>query len=245
MTRRRTHDVLALLAWVAFLAAAVAGLHALGDGPLAAPPWPGLGRWLDDRGAATAAFALVRLGLVAVAWYLLGTTIVATALRIVRADHAAHAVERVAPAPVRRLVRAATGLSLAASLVSGSVAAAASSDADEPVVMRRLPPTTAQPATEEPVTMTRLPDDQHAPPPTPAPAAHVTWEVERGQHLWSIARQALREAWHRTPTDPEIDPYWRRLIEENRHRLPDSSNPDLIVPGLRLQLPERPPEPAR
>lgn len=239
----RGRDRLALLGWTSFLTAALLVLHALGAGPLAAPPLRGIGAWLGERDAPTVLFAVLRLALIGVGWYLLASTFLATALRLARADGAAEAIEACTPAPVRRLVRAAAGLSLAASVVA--VSAAAASERDEPVSMRRLPDAEMRVVddTDAPVTMVRLPDDEPAPPAPPAPDA--TWTVEPGDHLWSIAERSLTAAWQRLPTDDEVDPYWRRLIAQNRHRIPDPANPDLIHPSLELVLPTPPPAPPR
>ena len=240
--RDRARATLALGTWTAFLVVALVGLHALGDGPLGAPPVRGFARWLSDRGPATATFAGMRLLLLGTGWYLLGWTLLATMLRSVRADATAAVVEAMAPAPVRRLVRAAAGLSIAATVVA--VSAASASESDSTVTMRRLPDAAATaPADDEPeaVTMALLPD---LPPPTPTPTA-ATWIVAPGDHLWSIATRQLERSWSTAPTDAETDPYWRELIELNRGRLPDRSNPDLIVPALELLLPPSPPPPER
>lgn len=242
----RARDRLALGAWMTFLAGALAALQALGSGPLEAPPTNGIGRWFAERDAATAVFALLRLALLGTGWYLFAATLLAAALRLVRADVAAGAVEACTPAPVRRLVRAAAGLTLAASVVA--VSAAAASEGDEPVTMRRLPETGTPVADDAdgPVTMIRLADEpaQTAPPASPPPTP-ATWTVVPGDHLWSIAERSLEAAWRRSPSDDEIDPYWRLLIEQNRTRIPDPANPDLIHPALELVLPAPPPAPAR
>ena len=236
MTRR----ALGLAAWVAFLTVALAALHALGDGPLAAPPTGDeIGAWLADRDAPTVVFALVRLGLLATAWYLLAATALALVLRLANADGAARAVEACTPAPVRRLLRAAAGLSVAASVMAVSGAAASESDAPAPVTMRRLPDASS-------VTMIRLPDEPPAPPtPTTPAAAAKTWTVAPGDHLWAIAERSLAAAWGEAPTDDEIDPYWRLLVEANRPRLADPTNPDLVQPGLVVDVPPPPARPVR
>ena len=244
----RVRESLTLAAWVAFLVAALVGLHALGRGPLATPRVGDLAGWLGERDPATTLFAVVRLALVGVGWYLLVSTLMATVLRVARADAAAEAIEACAPAPVRRLVRAAAGLSLAASVVA--VSAAAASEGDAPVTMRRLPDAElrvldGEPGHDDVVTMTRLPDDAPAPPAEAPPAVPSTWTVAPGDHLWAIAERALATAWQTTPTDDEIDPFWRQLVAKNRHRLPDPENPDLIHPALELDVPEPPPRPVR
>jgi nucleoid-associated protein YgaU len=71
------------------------------------------------------------------------------------------------------------------------------------------------------------------------------WTVAPGDHLWSIATAALTDRWGRHPSDAEVDPYWRRLIEANRANLAHRDNPDLIYPGQVLVLPpvSEPPAP--
>ena len=77
--------------------------------------------------------------------------------------------------------------------------------------------------------MTRLAPDEADPPPS------GVWPVECGDHPWSIAEETLAEAWGRTPSDAEIAPYWRQLLDLNA--LPD---PDLVFRGQQLQLPALP-----
>jgi len=62
------------------------------------------------------------------------------------------------------------------------------------------------------------------------------WEVQPGDHLWSVAEQALGQA-GATHGDGEVAQYWLRLIEANAGRLADPANPDLIFPGQFLTLP--------
>jgi nucleoid-associated protein YgaU len=69
-------------------------------------------------------------------------------------------------------------------------------------------------------------------------------EVEPGESLWSIARDALTDAWGRAPTDGEMVGYWRAVVEVNRSRLADPDNPDLIFPGQQVVLPPAPVAPS-
>jgi nucleoid-associated protein YgaU len=60
--------------------------------------------------------------------------------------------------------------------------------------------------------------------------------VEPGDHLWAISRRHL-EAVHREAVDNDaVAAHWRRVIDENRHRL-QSGDPDLIYPGEMVMLP--------
>lgn len=83
-------------------------------------------------------------------------------------------------------------------------------------------------------------DPPPPPPPGPTPPAHPTWEVRRGDHFWSIAQRVLADAWHRPVTDHEVVPYWRVLVDENRARLADPANPDLLFAGQALVVPPPP-----
>ncbi|MGH9179982.1 MAG: hypothetical protein ACRD0N_15730, partial [Acidimicrobiales bacterium] len=78
--------------------------------------------------------------------------------------------------------------------------------------------------------------------PAPPPGTR-TWEVRPGQHFWAVAERVLAEAWQgAAPTDAEVGPYWRTLVEANRSVLRDPDNPDLLFPGQVITVP---PPPAR
>lgn len=239
---------------VAVLAGAVAGLHLLGSGSLAAPPLMGgsraLQRWLEAHQPAAGTFAVFRLCALAVGWYLLATTVVAVVLRVSGADRAAAVADALSLPGTRRLVRAVAGLSLAASAVTaatsltaapGPAGASPLGDPDAGVTMRRLPDESGvvmPPPPDEEVVMRRLPDEPAAATP---PEHHRT--VRAGDHFWSVAEEVLAGAWGRSPTDGETAPYWSRLVEANRHRLVDRDNADLLFPGQLLEVPSPPPAP--
>ena len=65
----------------------------------------------------------------------------------------------------------------------------------------------------------------------------ATHTVRTGESLWRIASSRLAQEHGRSPSDAEVVPYWRELIERNRDRLPDRDDPDLILPGQELLLP--------
>ena len=60
--------------------------------------------------------------------------------------------------------------------------------------------------------------------------------VRAGESFWSIAEDEVLTAVDEA-TDADIARYWRRLIETNRTRLPDPTNPDLLWVGTRLVIP--------
>jgi hypothetical protein len=116
---------------------------------------------------------------------------------------------------------------------------------DTPTAVMTRSPT--EDATNSSAVMARLPADDAPPapraPPAPAAAdtAHATtprssWTVEAGDSFWSIAAETLAPAGGE-PNDRQVIAYWRRLVEANRSRLIDPGNPDLLVPGQRLVLP--------
>jgi hypothetical protein len=71
----------------------------------------------------------------------------------------------------------------------------------------------------------------------PSTGADGSWTVERGEHLWGIARDVVAARAGGTPDANAVADYWVRLIDANRSRLVDPSNPDLIHAGLVLVLP--------
>jgi nucleoid-associated protein YgaU len=99
-------------------------------------------------------------------------------------------------------------------------------------------PDDLEPAPRAP-TIRRLGEtDTLDPPAEPQPGGeHV---VQPGDHLWAIAEAELQRAWGRAPSDRQIDPYWRLLVAQNRDRLHDPANPDLLFPGDRISLPSAP-----
>ncbi|MEM9714144.1 MAG: hypothetical protein AAGA17_18125 [Actinomycetota bacterium] len=64
-----------------------------------------------------------------------------------------------------------------------------------------------------------------------------TWNVEQGDHLWSIA-EARVGGDDGIVDDAEVHDYWVRLVELNADRLVVPGEPDLILPGQELLLPE-------
>lgn len=229
--------------WVAGLGAAVA-LHWAGAGPLATPPLSEPGRWagwLEGRDPLMAAFSLLRLAALGGLWYLVAVTLLGAGLRAAGAASLVRVADRITIGPVRRLLAGSISLGLAASGVAVVAAPA-----------MRLPVATAQTTTSTTtatppatVTMHRLgPAEALAVPPAPqvtqvsTPAqAPDRWTVKPGECFWSIADDVLAKHLGRSPTDAEIVPYWRRLIEANRSELAHNDNPDLIFPSQTFVIP--------
>jgi DNA-binding SARP family transcriptional activator len=69
------------------------------------------------------------------------------------------------------------------------------------------------------------------------PAGVEMWEVEEGEHFWSIAETTLDRAHDTPPSEGQIASYWRELIDANADRLLPPHDPDLIYPGQKLVIP--------
>jgi nucleoid-associated protein YgaU/DNA-binding SARP family transcriptional activator len=64
-----------------------------------------------------------------------------------------------------------------------------------------------------------------------------TVTVEPGDNLWTISEDRLEADLGRDPSDLEVGPYWREVIDANQDRYVQPGNPNLIFPGQVLVLP--------
>jgi hypothetical protein len=219
------------------LVAGVVGLRALGSGPLATPTWDDLARLASDPGGAEpliVAFALLRVGALAIAAYLLGLTVLVSAARWLRAPVLAALARRLALPGVRHLLPAALVLGLAGPWPTAPALARpawpAPDRAAPPVEVGRAGPA---PPAWSPATLPPVPAGSS----TAAPAAEHQWTVSAGEHFWSIATQVLSDHLARPPATEEVGDYWRRLVAANADRLVDAGDPDLLYPGQQLRVP--------
>lgn len=199
-----------------------------------------------------------------VGWLLISTLLylAATPLPWLR-----RAIGRITAPLVRRVVDTALAATLSMSVASPAVAAEAP---PEPIVVtvdegsaglvivppgmavaQSLPPDSppspsgsASEATVRPTIMPSRPAPTEAALFTARMASQVnpitTYQVQRGDHLWSIAEDVLKQRTGRAIVpDHEIAPFWRSLIDTNKDSL-RSGNPDLIYPGEMLTIPEEP-----
>ena len=245
-----------LLAWTATLAIGLRVLHARGAGTLSIPMTSGqeMSAWLDRTRPEVMALALVRLLALAAGWYLSACTLALALTRPLGRTRVAAAVARATPGVLRRLVSGGGSLGLAAGTFLGALpspgvgplaptpAAASAIDALQNPGPETATMTRGDRDTPTAV-MTRLPAEQPLARPAPTPdrrtaaALPSSWTVAAGDSFWSIAAQTVSPA-AREPSDDAVLSYLRRLVEANRSLLHDPGNPDLLVPGQELVLPD-------
>ncbi|HVM00809.1 MAG TPA: hypothetical protein VM324_16080 [Egibacteraceae bacterium] len=251
---RRIARPLLLAGWIATLATVIVVFSALGGGPLATPALTdlsGWGGWLEVAGPVEVAFAAGRLVVIAVAWYLLGVTVIATIAQLMRWGRLGTVADVLTLPWARRLLQTALGVGLATAALTSvhtpqgpgvphAVASVAVADVaslqgpahgDGEHAAMRFVGGTGDERVEMRIT-------------AGVEAAVPTWTTAPGDHLWAIAEAVLARAWGRPPTDAELVPYWQALIERNRPALADPANPDLVYPGQVFQLHDPPPDPA-
>jgi LysM domain len=255
-------SLIPLLSWLGALAAAIAILIMMGKNGLHTPSvldptaWPA---WVSGQGPLDAAFAILRLVGLAGAWYLLGVTTIGMMARLLRWGRLVDFADVLTVPWVRNLLQAALGVGLATAAVTSTTMGPGALDASpgvaveapvhgavvpvsmlvsEPAMMRQLPPaiTGEAPAHEAPAPEASA----GGTPAGEAPAPGNTYEVQPGDHLWSIAERTLADAWGRAPSEDEVLPFLQQLVEMNRGGLVDPGNPDLILPGQTLTVPAPP-----
>ena len=93
-------------------------------------------------------------------------------------------------------------------------------------------------ATPDRATPDRVAPDAVDVTPTEDPAKEQEhWHVTSGDHLWGIAEATVEAHVGGPAKEATVRRYWRRLIAENRNRLVDPDNADLIFPGQVFHLP--------
>lgn len=240
MTRRAGRA----LAWLLGLLAAGIALRLAATGDLAAPPLGSLDDltgWADAREPVATSVAIVRLVAEAAVWYVLALSALHAASSAVRLAGGHRLADALALPGARRLVQAGLGFGLAA---ASSVGGRDEVSAPDAVTMApaKAPLVTQTRVDERRGTATMRPHlaDQVAPGVAQMAPVPTTWTVAAGDSFWSIAEELLADAWQRPPSDAEIDPFWRALVERNRGRLADPADPDLIHPGQVFEVPPLP-----
>ena len=229
--------------WFTGLATLLVVLRVFSD-LLGGPPitsLDGTTSWIDRAGPSTVAVWLLRSAAEAALWYVLVVSVLHAASAATRSAAGARLADAMGFAGTSRLVRAGLGAGLAASTTISFIPAGASSEPGEPgtAVMRPLDDRSTQPPSA-PVAAPVPLESTHDEPTGQSPAPPSLYTVEPGDSLWVIARDVLQDEWQRAPTDREIDPYWRALMETNGARFV-TGDPDLILPNQVFELPPVPP----
>lgn len=244
-----------LIAWLAFLAVGIIGLHRLGASfPIEAITDPGG----PSEPALAAALRLIGLG---IGYWLAGSTVLYLIARASRIPAGLRAVRWITLGPIRRVVDGVAAGAVAVSLTMPLSAWALASPSYVPVPAGDSPGATTTAATELPtststsieVEATLAPDPLYMPV-TPAgqlfgenservlgadaasPGMAIEVIVLPGEDMWKLAEDHLATLLGRQPTDSETAPYWLQVIGANLNRI-RSGDPDLIFPGEVLILP--------
>lgn len=120
-----------LVIWGVALAAGTALFHAMANGPLGPPPLrpSGWAPWADGRDPLVATVAVLRLGVLALSWYLVGVTSVGILARLLRAARLIRLADALTIPALRRLLQGALGVSLATMMAVGAPPAPTHRDA--------------------------------------------------------------------------------------------------------------------
>lgn len=219
-------------------------------------PWRvGIAAWWSGQEPLDASAQLAGwIAIAVLAWLMLVTLLHLVAELTTRGRHGRRIARHLTSVATRigpRWMASAATVTLAGITAGGCTAAPPTAVRGHAVASSSAPVTMVQDAPiAPPVTMVvDAPDEPDEPAgtaiaetPAPAPAQSVedeerTVQVVRGDNLWSIAERSLTGHLGRSATPAEIAVYWRRLIDLNRSRLVEPTNPDLIHPGQQLLLP--------
>lgn len=239
-----TRDV-ATPASTAVVGLAALGALTLGVGDVISAPedwsWPALEEWYRTSGGAVAVLVMLRVAASAAAAWLAAVAVLQLVARSVGLASLSRWADRCSPVFLRTMGSVTAGLALSAGMAPSALAGPPS-PSEPPGTAVMVPLEVADPTstTTTTTTTTTVPTRAPAPPPvtapsapavapTPPPLADGEVVVAPGDSFWTIAED---EAGPRA-----VDAYWRALIEANRERLVDPSNPDLLLPGQVLQLP--------
>lgn len=226
-------------ALLAFEIGAVVVLHRLGSSRRARVDWGDVGGWLDAVATEDAVVAVLRLLALAVAYWMLASTVLYLLARASRLPSLARSVRWATLPGVRRVVDSVVAASIVGPMVLGTAAPAM---ADPGVAVQVQVP--SGPASAPRYVPTAAGDQPAGAPAAPAatpaqPAIGSVYSVVAGDSLWSIAARKVAQQTGRPEgalPDGEVARYWSRVIATNRDRL-RSGDPSLIYPKEQIELP--------
>jgi nucleoid-associated protein YgaU len=190
-------------------------------------------RWLLDYGPLVAAFALLRGVALLAAGYAALLGVIGVVAVLAKSSLLAELAVRLTLPSLRPLVAPVAAFTLTVGSALPAGASGGPESAPRPPVMQvsRDAPSGAGGAP-----VMHLAPPVAAAPPVPPPAA-ASYTVGAGDSFWSIAAETVQRATGHAPTDAQVVPYWRVLIEANRDRLLVPGDPDLIYPGQTFTVP--------
>jgi hypothetical protein len=152
---------LRLAVWVGTLTVGMVVFHALGGGALSPPPLDpsGWGAWAAGRDPLPATFAVLRLLVLALGWYLLGATAVGILARVPRRTGLLRIADALTLPALRRLLHGALGVSLATAMATSVPAWDPGTTRPAPVTLRAAGPEVTEPG-ELMVVLAALDDDR-------------------------------------------------------------------------------------
>jgi nucleoid-associated protein YgaU len=241
---------LGLLVVLAGLVASVALLHRLGpEFPLSS---------LSQGPFEVALGAIARLVGLAIAYWLLGSSVLLILARLTAIRPAIRAVSWLTWRPIRRLIETSVASSLVlalstgpatASVAPGYVPVPAGDPTTTTTAATTTPATTTVPEAPStllppvPITISEPVDTYYLPIEAPRHVVEVATldplevTVRAGDSIWLLAERRMRELRGPEVSDAQVAPYWLAVIAANRTRI-RSGDPDLIFPGEVLILPE-------
>jgi hypothetical protein len=112
-----------LVVWFGALTTLIVLFQTLGQEPLAAPPLAASGwaPWLATRDPIVAAAAILRVVVLALAWYLLAATTIGLVARLQRSTRALRVADALTVTPLRQLLETSVGLTLVVGVVAAAV----------------------------------------------------------------------------------------------------------------------------
>lgn len=236
----------------------IRALHGMADHRWFQIDWADFGGWMASTDLVDAITALSRpLALGVAYWSLIGTLLYLFAV-LTGSERLINAVAPFTLPVVRRLADRVVAGSIAVGVIAtpllgttGSLSAEPGVAAPAPVAADYVPAaltvTAAPLPPPEPVSVTQRPvaapvseppqQPEQVPMVTQPTVGQVEVTARAGDHLWGLAERRVSEVLGRAPSDPEIAPYWRAVVEQNRATL-RSGDPDLIHPGEVVVLPD-------
>ncbi len=247
MNRSPFARFLATVVWCTFISATTTSLWFAPVGPSPEELVSGfdLARWITTTGPLEMAATLLRYVALGMACRFTLLTIAAFGLGSLGARHTAARFAARLPAVGRKALRpvaaatVATGLTVSSLVPAGAQEAVPTTTEPAPTATLTHLDDNGWPDYTYPSTIEQLTDlgidlsDVLATPSGQASTVVDTWTVQTGDNFWSIAERTAPQG----ATLQQVARHWLHIIDTNRAALPQPGNPDLIYPGMQLDIP--------